>query len=499
MTKVTPTSARTALTHASDQPDVRGAVGALGHPRGAEPSSLRRVLAPRSVAVVGAGSRHGGTGHEALRALRDYGFGGRLLAVNGSGRPVCGVPTYPSVAALPTRVDLLVVAVPPAEIPDVLGSGARVGAQGAVLLGERLAEQDRIQVLRAARQHHVRVLGPSCLGVLNAAPAVRLNASLSPARPPSGGLALAVQSGALGIALLEQAVRDHCGVSTLVSLGQELDVSVDELFSYWLDDPATRAIALSPESFGDPATFASVARTLGNRKPVLLTGHAQPATADEEALRSAGVIRTAGIGETFDTARMLLDQPLPAGNRMAIVGNADGLTRFTADTARVHGFNIVPLSGPTRAQLPIRIGSTRCDNPVGLGVDTPADRLANVVETIANSNEADILLLTLVGNRSNVLAANVAALAPVLDDHAHLTIAAVVIGGRDHLHRLGPAGAPVFRGPEEAVRAVANARDYAAWRLESPQVRRFVVRPVYRGRTVPSRPARAGRGPRGSS
>lgn len=441
------------------------------HPNRAT-SALHRILAPRSVAVVGAGRRRGGTGHETLRALYDYGFHGRLHAVNGSGRPVCGVLAHRAVTDLPGPVDLLVVAVAAGDVAAVLTGAGRLGVRGAVLLGagpgggDPCDERQRREILRIARRQNIRLLGPDCLGILNTDPRVRLNASLSPARPPHGGLAVAVRSGAVGIALLADAVQDHCGISSLVSLGDTIDVTGADLLGYWLDDPATRAVALS-DTFGDPGAFAGAARALGRRKPVLaITG--APDSRREGLLAESGVIRTAGLGETLDTARILVDQPLPGSNRMAIIGNAGGLTALAADRARAYGFDVVPLSGPTRDQLPSPAGPGGAGNPVDLGFDALPARIADAAEVVADSGEADILLLVLVGSRANVPAATISALAAVLDFHPQLTVAAISAGGPADLHRFGRYDVPVFREPEQAVRALAHARDYAAWRRCSP-------------------------------
>ncbi|MGW4944997.1 CoA-binding protein [Actinoplanes sp. NPDC004185] len=447
--------------------------GATRLDHGAAAGALHRILAPRSIAVVGAGRRRGGAGHETVRALRDYGFSGRLHAVNGSGRPVCGVLAHRAVTDLPGPVDLLVAAVATDDIADVLTDAGGLGVRGAVLLGtgppggDPWGEGQRREILRIARRHHIRLLGPGCLGVLNTDPRVRLNASLSPLRPPSGGLALAVRSGAVGITLLADAVREHCGISSLVSLGDAIDLSGGDLLDYWLDDPATRAVALSPDAFSDPAGFARAAWFLSRRKPVLaITGAADPVR--EELLAEAGVIRTSSVGETLDTARLLVDQPLPGSNRMAIVGNAGGLTALAADRARTYGFDVVPLSGPTRAQLPASAGPDGPGNPVDLGIDALPARIADAVETVAVSGEADVLLLVLVGTRANLLAAQLAVLTPILDGHPRLTIAAISTGGTADEHQFARSAVPIFREPEQALRALVHARDYAAWRRFPP-------------------------------
>jgi acyl-CoA synthetase (NDP forming) len=429
-------------------------------------SALHALLAPRSIAVVGAGRRHGGVGHETVRALRDYGFRGRLFAVNRSGRPPCGVATYRSLAELPAPADLVVLAIPAGEAMLPLATAARHGTRAAVLLGpgwdpaDPRAAQRHTAVLRMARAHRMRLLGPASLGVLNADPRVRLNASLAPVRPPAGGLAVAVGSGGLGVALLQSAVDDHLGISSFVSVGEQTDITTGQLLDHWRDDPATRCVVLAHDARGDQDDFVCRARAFARRKPIVAV------TTSWDDRVGDGVIHTTGVADALATARMLAGQPPPAGNRLAVVGNAGDLTELAAGTARHWGFAVVPLSGSTRAQLPYAAGSRRCDNPVDLGLGASPERIADAVETVAHSDEADILLLMLAGTRANVPAAITAALAPVLDGHPGLTVAAVLTGHTDDVHRLGTRGVPVFREPEQAVRALSRALSYARWRRQ---------------------------------
>ncbi|GAB3809244.1 GNAT family N-acetyltransferase [Micromonospora zhanjiangensis] len=243
--------------------------------RVAERASLRPMLAPRSVAVVGAGRHPGGIGHETLRALREYGFSGDLYAVNPHAAEVAGVRAYPSMAALPGPVDLVVVAVPAEAVTGVVAEAGAAGVPAAVVLGSGFGEAGdagrarQAELVRIAREYGVRLVGPNCLGIVNTDPAVRLNASFTPTAPAAGGLAVASQSGAVGIALLDHATRTGCGVSSFVSLGNKADVSGNDLIAYWFDDPATRAVALYLESFGNPRKFARTVRALARRKPVL--------------------------------------------------------------------------------------------------------------------------------------------------------------------------------------------------------------------------------------
>ncbi|GAA2673108.1 GNAT family N-acetyltransferase [Actinoplanes palleronii] len=432
----------------------------------------RPLPAPRSVAVVGAIRGHGSTGFEVLRALRDYGFRGRLYPVNDSGRPVYGVPGFRSIADLPEPVDLLVIATPAAEVAETLREAGKNGAGSAVVLtgypvtGD--AGRTQRDLLRIAHEHGMRLIGPGSLGVLNTDPRVRLNASLSPARPAAGGLALAAQSSAVGIALLEHATRNGCGVADFVGLGDQLDVAVDDLITDWYSDSRVRAVAMCLETPDSHYAFARGARALSRRKPVLVVpgttiGTGPTHDRDEELFAQAGVIHVASVDEMTDTARLLVDQPLPTGDRLGIVGNAGGLTRLAADSARALGFTVVPLSPALRRQLPGGAG-----NPVDLGVEATAPMIGETLGIVARSGEVDVVLVVIAGTRANVPAAIMRTLGRVLDDKAQppLTTAVVLTGSADDIHRIGVRGTPVYRQPDRALRALARACRYAVWRRE---------------------------------
>jgi acyl-CoA synthetase (NDP forming)/RimJ/RimL family protein N-acetyltransferase len=445
--------------------------------RTAERASLRALLAPASVAVVGAGHRPGSVGHETLRGLREYGFTGPLHAVNRSGAPVAGIPGHRSVADLPPPVELLVVAVPADQVAEVLAEGATVGVRAAVILSAGFGEDGpdgrrrQHELIRIAREHSIRLVGPNCLGIINTDARVRLDASFAPRVPGPGGLAVAAQSGAVGIAILEDAIRNGGGISTFVSLGNKADVSGNDLIAYWYDDPATQAVALYLESFGNPRKFARTVRALGRRKPVLAlksgrsgagqragashtAAAAAPAATVDALFAQAGVVRPDNLGDLMDAARMLTGQPLPAGNRLAIVGNAGGLNVLAADAAEADGLTV-----PAH-------GANGLANPYDLGAGASPAAFAAAAEAVAAGGEADMLLLIVIGTSTNDPAAIVAALEPVLDAHSSLTVAAVVIGARQPVTGLGARRAPVYELPERAVRALAHAARYADWRRQ---------------------------------
>ena len=305
--------------------------------------SLAALLAPQRVAVVTTGTTRRVAGDVIVRAILGGGFTGTVAAVNAGGGTVAGVPAVANVLdAAP--VDLVIIDVPADDVEAVLTDSVSAGVRAAVVLSHGFAEigssgrSRQADLVRIARAGGMRLIGPNCLGVINTDPAVRLHAALA-APVQAGNIAIASQSGAVGISLLELADRADVGIASFVSLGNKADVSGNDLLSYWYDDPTVHVIALYVESLGNPRRFARIARAVGRRKPVLvvksgrsfagvtagLERTAAMAVSDrtiDALFAQAGVIRCDSLGEMFAAARLLADQPLPTGGRIAIIGNS---------------------------------------------------------------------------------------------------------------------------------------------------------------------------------
>ncbi|MFF4716407.1 GNAT family N-acetyltransferase [Streptomyces eurythermus] len=332
----------------------------------AEARSVRRLLAPGSVAVVGVGRAPGGVGRSILGNIREAGYAGPLHAVNKAFpedlEEIDGVPAYRSVRDIDAHVDLAVVAVPAEHVPAVVAECGEHGVQGLVVLSAGYAEsgpegRERQRALvRAARAHGMRLIGPNAFGVINTAQDVRLNASLAPEPPRPGRIGLFAQSGAIGIALLSRlhrrggGVTGVTGVSTFVSAGNRADVSGNDVLQYWYDDPDTDVVLMYLESIGNPRKFTRLARRTAAAKPLVVVqgtgaapqGHAVRATRLPYAtvsalLRQAGVIRVDTITELVDAGLLLARQPLPAGPRVAILGNSESLGVLTYDRCVAEG------------------------------------------------------------------------------------------------------------------------------------------------------------------
>ncbi|HEU4909131.1 MAG TPA: GNAT family N-acetyltransferase, partial [Propionibacteriaceae bacterium] len=475
--------------HIPTQPDERALAAAGVRDRTAEHNSLRPLLAPASLAVIGVSRSKRGVGYEILQSVLAGGFTGRTYPVNSHAKTIDGLDCYPSVGAIPERADLAIVAVPAPRVEQVIEEcgAAQVGA--VVVLSAGFAEAGpsgvatESRLLASARRHDVRVVGPNCIGVINTDPFVRLNATFAPNSPVPGHLAVASQSGAVGIAILDSAERSGVGISTFVSLGNKIDVSTNDLLSYWYDDVSTQVVALYVESFGNPRRFTWLARALSTRKPILAvksgrssggrragTSHTAAAAAPDVAVdtlfRQAGVLRMDTLGELLDAARLLTEQPLPAGDRVAIVGNAGGLNVLAADAASAAGLQVVELSATLQHEFadlaPHLAGVT---NPLDLGADAPPPTIGRAIRAFGSSGEADALVVTLVATRANDLPGALAAVAEAANDQPQLPIVVIGVGGDSPL-RLGPRNLPVYDLPEDAVRALGHACRYARWRRE---------------------------------
>jgi acyl-CoA synthetase (NDP forming)/GNAT superfamily N-acetyltransferase len=440
-----------------------------------ESRSIARLLKPSSVAVVGASNDAGKIGNALLRHLLDYGFVGPIYPVNPGARHVRGVPAYADIESIPDDLDLAVLAVPADEVAGVVEACRRKRVRGLVVVsggfGEtgpegRAAER---QLVAAARASGMRVVGPNCLGMVNTDPEVRLNASLAPMIPGRGRVGFFAQSGSLGVALLERARSRSLGLSTFVSAGNRADVSGNDLLQYWATDPGTEVVLLHLESFGNPRKFARLARSVGRTKPVVAvksgrhvqvtrglagTSVAVPEQSVAALFASAGVIRVETVAQMFDVGTLLAHQPLPAGKRVAIVGNSTAIGWLVADAVLEEGLELAR------------------EEPVDIGAGgTPEDFRAALQEAV-DDDDVDavvaVFLPPLMGGSKEF--------GPAVREVAMTSEKPIVAsflsteGIPDEIAVLDEGGMPArgsvpsYSTPERAVISLAKAVEYAEWR-----------------------------------
>jgi len=440
-----------------------------------ESRSIARLLTPTSVAVVGASNDEGKIGNALLRHLLGYGFAGPVYPVNPGVRHVRGVPAYPDIESIPGDVDLAVVAVPAEEVAGVVEACRRKQVRGLVVVSGGFGETGpdgrtaEAALVRSARASGMRVVGPNCLGIVNTDPEVRLNASLAPMVPGRGRVGFFAQSGALGVALLERARARNLGLSTFVSAGNRADVSGNDLLQYWSTDPATEVVLLHLESFGNPRKFARLARRIGRMKPVVAvksgrhvgvapglagTSVAVPEQSVAALFASAGVIRVETVAQLFDVGTLLAHQPLPEGDRVAIVGNSTAMGVLVADSVLEEGLELAheapvdvgAAAGPAEfaAALRTAVDDERVDAVVAVFLPPlmhGSGEFGPVLREVARDSAKPIVA-------SFLSAEGVPADLAVLDEHGMPSRGSV----------------PSFSTPERAVIALAKTAQYARWR-----------------------------------
>ncbi|MER7752887.1 GNAT family N-acetyltransferase [Kitasatospora sp. NPDC097643] len=476
----------------------------------AEARSVQRLLTPRSVAVIGVSRNPQTVGRALLRDLLgsfDTEFASRyeagdavrpVYAVNRNAPPgaeLDGVPVHRSILDIPGPVDLAVLAVPEGAVPAAVAECGAHGVRGLVVVTAGYAEtgpegRDRQRALvRQARAAGMRVIGPNAFGLINTDPERPLNASLAPHLPRRGGFGIFCQSGAIGVALLEAAHKRGLGVSSFASVGNRADVSGNDFLQYWAEDDATEVVLLYLESFGNPRKFTRIARRLAAVKPVVVVkgarhtgslppGHAVPATATglrdatvDALFEQAGVTRVETITELYDTGELLALQPLPPGDRVAVVGNSDSLGLLTYDACLSAGLRPrTPVDLTTaatgenfRIALDVALSDSAVDAVIAVAIPpigTSAHafmggRLTGPDDPEMGSDDPEIAAALLeAGARARELGK------PLVLAHLALT---------DLPTRLRPGRIPAFAAPERAVRALAHAVHYARWRRRTAE------------------------------
>jgi acyl-CoA synthetase (NDP forming)/GNAT superfamily N-acetyltransferase len=472
----------------------------------ADVASLRYLLQPRSVAVVGASRRPGTVGRAILHNIVAGGFAGPVYAVNPRAERVEGVRCAASVDNLPDTPELVIIAVPGPAVPEVAAACGRRGVGALTVITSGLGAGGA-ELLAVCRRYGMRLAGPNCLGVM--VPGSGLNATFAAGQAAAGVAGLVTQSGGVGIALLEHLSRLGIGVSSFASVGDKYDVSSNDMLEWWEQDGLTRMAVLYVESFGSPRKFARTARRVGRQMPVLTViggrsaagqsaaashtaAAATPLVTREALFAQAGVIAVTSLGELVEAAALLACQPLPAGRRVAIVSNAGGAGVLAADACGDNGLDVVTLSAATqrglRALLP---AGAEVAGPVDTTAAVTAETFRSCLEQVAADTNVDALIAVTVPtavsglhNAVTTAALSKPVLAALLDQGESVRLlqrepvasrppTRPAASGQPAPTDAAPSAAgsplipavPAYGYPEGAARALGHAARYRAWRV----------------------------------
>ncbi len=470
---------------------------------------LDPIFSPRSIAVVGASRRRDSIGFALLHNLIVNEFNGAIFPVNPKADVIHSLKAYPSIAAVPDPVDLAVVMVPRDAVLGIVRETLEAGVRGLVVItagfgetgeaGARLEAELRETVRRAG----VRMIGPNCMGVINADPAVSMDATFAPTPARPGSVGFVSQSGALGVAILNAASDLGLGLTQFASMGNKADVSGNDLLEHWEHDEATRVVCMYLESFGNPRRFTEIAKRVGRKKPILIVksgrteAGARAATSHTGAiagtdltvsafLAQCGVLRANTIEDLFDVARALDRCPLPAGDRVAIVTNAGGPAIMATDACVNLGLTMATLSEETSQTLADALpAEASVANPVDMIASAAPDDYRRTLATVLADPGVDMVMAVnvtpLLSRPVDVMeaVAEVAAAESTADGTGGKPLIAVMMATEDFYEEIKARRdlPPVYRFPESAARALGQLWRYAAWRArpEDPAPPEFAV------------------------
>jgi acetyltransferase len=437
---------------------------------------LDAIFQPQTVAVVGATEKEGSVGRTVLRNLVTTPFGGTVYPVNPKRAGVMGIRAYPSITAIPEKVDLAVIVTPAPSVPDIIDECVATGVQGAIVISAGFKELGpegagyESEILARASKGNIRIIGPNCLGVMN--PMTGLNATFASSIARPGNVAFLSQSGALCTAILDWSHLHRVGFSAFVSIGSMLDIGWGDLIDYLGDDPKTKSIVIYMESVGDARSFISAAREVALTKPIIVikagqteqaakaaASHTGSLTGSDEVLRAmfrrTGVIQVDSIEDLFYMSAALAKQPRPKGPRLSILTNAGGPGVLATDALITAGGELAELSPETvnalNSFLPVHWSR---NNPIDILGDADPGRYAKALETVAKDPNSDGLLVILTPQAMTDPTQTAEQLFP----YAHIEgkpVLASWMGGPDVAHgetALARAGIPAFPYPDVAAR-----------------------------------------------
>ena len=462
--------------------------------------SIEPILAPKSVAVIGASTRANSIGRRLVENLVASGFRGTIYPVNPHAGEIAGLQCIADLTHIDGPVDLAVIAVPANLVEDVVAQCGEAGVRGLVIISGGFAEvgaegRDRqAGVVDLAHRHGMRIVGPNCMGVFNTDPEVRLDATfalheLNGIKTSAGRVALMSQSGGIGIVALDEAQRRGLGLSSFVSVGNKADISGNDLLQYWESDPQTAVIMLYLESFGNPRNFARIARRVSGSKPILAVKGGRSAAgarasashtaalagsdvAVDELFRQSGVTRADTLEELFDAAEGFAKAPLPRGRSVAVVGNAGGPGILAADACENNRLVLATLSAATKDALRSFLPSAAAvENPVDMIATATASDYGRALAVLLADDAVDAVIVTHVaagagGLEEVIIEIDLAQINRTAERAKPIVLAS--LGPELTAERRRAIDVALYRFPEAAAKVIGHLADRQQW-LEKPR------------------------------
>jgi acetyl coenzyme A synthetase (ADP forming)-like protein len=450
--------------------------------------------------VIGASREAGTIGHRILVGLIQGSYNGPVYPVNPEADHVASIKAYESIEAVPGSVDLAIVCVPAETVHDVVDECHEQGVKALIVVTAgfseigQLGEERQLELRDRVYGHGMRMIGPNCLGLINTDPEIQLNASFAPFFPLEGSVAMASQSGALGLAILDYATGRDIGFSYFVSIGNKADVSSNDLIQYWEDDARTEVILLYLESFGNPRRFSRLSRRIGRKKPIVVikggrseagrqaaSSHtaamASPDVAVDALFQQAGIIPVDSLESMFNVGDMLVNQPLPDGSGVAVVTNSGGPGILCADVCESMGLDLVQLQDDTLDDLRHLLPETASlKNPIDMVASAGPEQYRRVLETVLQDEKVDSVIVIFTPLELDPSEEIAAAIRSGVEDGSREVdrdkpVVGVFIEREDERTQLHARDQriPTFRFPEDAARTLGKVFQYSEWRRQDEE------------------------------
>jgi acetyltransferase len=455
-------------------------------------TSLDGIFRPKSIAVIGASTKKGAIGREILHNLIENEFNGKVFPVNPKATVIHSIKCYSTILDVPDAVDLAIIITPRDQVKSILEQCGEKGVKGVVVItagfkeiGEEGAKKE-LELVEIIKRYKMRMVGPNCFGVLNTDPEYSMNATFSKVQPIHGVVGIMSQSGALGEAILDYANSINLGFSMFVSVGNKADISGNDLLTYWEDDPNTRLILLYLENFGDPRRFTKIARSITRKKPIVAVKAGRTAAGAaaisshtgvlagldvgaEAIFEQCGVLRVATVDELFDVALAFTNQPVPNGDRIAVITNAGGPGILATDAVESVGLKMTKFEKKTEEYLRKNLSPIAAvGNPVDVIAAGGPEAYRVAVDAVLSDKNVDGVIVIFVPPVVVDHRAVIKAIVETIDKHKNekpvlgcfMSEAAEIAGSEQMAeHKI-----PIYTFPESAARAMWTMVRYRRWR-----------------------------------
>jgi len=455
---------------------------------------LDNFFKPDSVAVIGASREAGKVGYEVVKNLVINGFEGKIYPINPKADEILGLKVYQNITAVPDHIGLAVMVIPSQFIMSAIEDCGNKGINSVIIItagfkesgseGARLEQE----LARRTKELNIRVVGPNCLGIIDTQ--TKLNASFAPGMPSPGKIAFFSQSGALGTAILDWAIKENIGFSKFISMGNKMDVNEADLLTVLADDPDTNVILGYIEGVKNGKAFMDAALNTTKKKPVIIiksgstaagaraaSSHTGTLAGSENAFISAfkqcGIIRAATLESLFDYALVLAYQPLPKNNRLAILTNAGGPGIMAADACEKSILTMANFQTETIDTLRKSLPSTAAlYNPVDVIGDAKADRYLSALQAIKDDKNTDALLVLLTPQAPTEAGLTAQYTVDTFAGSGKPVVTSFMGGHsvEDGISVLDKNRIPNFTDPERAIKALESASRYANWRNNPKEI-----------------------------